>query len=100
MNELIKLEEYLKEHSIPYKRDLILFETLSATNPSDLQYSFNQIIVYRDKDLKKLWFDVIWHKWSFGYKEGLLELMDSEGDVEGHLTADDVIRRYFENEEV
>lgn len=85
MNELIKLEAYLKEHSIPYKRNL-----------------WNQIIVYRDKELKKRWFDVIWHKGSYGYKEGLLELLDSEQgeDVEGYLTADDVIKRYFDKEEV
>ena len=97
MDELIKLEAYLKEHSIPYKRDLILSAAFSSPH-----YSFNQIIVYRDKELKKIWFDVIWHKYSLGYEEGLLELLDSEldEDVEGYLTADDVIRRYFENEEV
>ena len=97
MNELIKLEAYLKEHSIPYKRDLILNAAFSSPH-----YSWNQIVVYRDEELKSRWFDVVWHEWSYGYKEGLLELLDSEADEdpEGYLTADDVIRRYFENEKV
>lgn len=97
MNELIKLEAYLKEHSIPYKRDLILSPAFSSPH-----YSWNQIVVYRDEELENRWFDVVWHEWSYGYNEGLLELLDSEAgnDVEGYLTADDVIRRYFENEEV
>lgn len=86
MNELIKLEAYLKEHSIPYSRDFL----------------WNQIVVFRDKELTKRWFDVVWHKGCFGYEEGLLELLDSEQgeDVEGYLTADDVIKRYFVKEQV
>lgn len=97
MNELIKFEAYLKEHSIPHKCHLIL----SAMDPS-YPHPWNQVVVYRDKELTKRWFDVVWHKWSYGYREGLLELLDSEDgdDVEGYLTADDVIRRYFKNEEI
>ena len=92
MNELIKLEAYLEENNISYRRHLIA----SAANPED---KWNQLVIYKDGNH---WFDVVWHKYSIGYEDGLLELLDLENDaeMEGYLTADDVIRRYFENEKV
>lgn len=89
-NELDKLEQYLIENKIPYER----FD--EETNTSKLNR--HQIIVY-DNFLKqtRLW-DAICHYGSYGYKEGLLEVMGryityTDDDVEGGLTADDIIRR-------
>lgn len=60
-----------------------------------------QIIVYENG--KRVW-DAICHFGSYGYKEGLLEIMGSIVDVEkdgdsvvGWLTAQDVIKRLERN---
>lgn len=93
MSELDILAKYLKDHNIPFERydcDKIL--TL------DDGYTFHldrhQICVPNQRNM--LW-DVICQEGSFGHKEGLLEaygdIVDIEGEVEGYLTAQDVIER-------
>lgn len=88
-NELDKLEQYLKDHGIPYER------IDKYTIPQD----WHQIIV--PNAMHRKW-DAVCHKWSYGYEDGLLEIMGSisrSEDVEGWLTAEDVIERIEEVEE-
>ena len=59
----------------------------------------NQVIVY-DSDGVRLW-DAICHPGSMGFKQGLLEIMGEivrvdDDEVEGYLTAQDVIKRLEE----
>lgn len=93
MSELDKLESYLEEHGFDYQR---LDDYASV-------FERHQIIVYRKKKCQKEhvydW-DVICQKGSYGFDNGLLELMGSlvdkqaDGDtVVGWLTAEDIIRR-------
>lgn len=87
--ELDKLEQYLKDHGIPYER------IDKYTFPVDQ----HQIIV--PNAMHRKW-DAICHKGSYGYEDGLLEIMGSisrSEDVEGWLTAEDVIERIEEVEE-
>ena len=86
MSELDKLEKYLKEHNITYERI-----------DKEGVLSRHQILV-KDEDGVVIW-DAICHFGSYGYKEGLLEIMGTlvkpeDGDsVAGWLTAEDVIKR-------
>lgn len=86
MSELDKLENYLKEHGIPYER----IDDEGVINR-------HQILV-KDKDGDIIW-DAICHCGSYGYEEGLLEIMGTlvrpeDGDsVAGWLTAEDIITR-------
>ena len=89
MSELDKLEKYLQENHITYQR-------IDKAGHFDT----HQIVVYKDGE--RLW-DAVCHRGSFGYKEGLLEVMGepvvkpTDGDrVAGWLTADDVIARWTE----
>lgn len=92
MVEMDKLEEYLIEHNLPYKR-------------YDDEYGLHgrhQIFVY-GKMGQRLW-DAICQVGSYGYSKGLIEIAGSlvdkkkDGDtVVGFLTADDVIRRIETN---
>lgn len=96
MNELDKLENYLKEHNIPYERiDKVgEYKIHQAEEGLDNRH---QIIV-KDEDGVVLW-DAICHFGSYGYEQGLLEIMGTlvepeDGDsVVGYLTSDDVIKR-------
>lgn len=88
MSELDKLEKYLKEHGYEYTREDVDGEPYTDVH---------QIVVYENS--KRLW-DAICHSGSYGYDQGLLEVMgdivwyDIDGDsVRGWLTADDVIAR-------
>jgi hypothetical protein len=86
MSEMEKLEKYLKEKGYKYDRKQEQWG----------YYNINQIIVY-DKEGKRQW-DAICHRGSYGYEQGLLEIMGSivkpGGDrVEGWLTAEDIIKR-------
>lgn len=86
MIELDKLEKYLKEHNYHYER----------YDEEEDFYNRHQIIVM-DEHGKRIW-DVICHLGSYGYKAGKLEAMGSivcndDDDVEGWLTADDIIER-------
>ena len=88
--ELDKLEEYLKEHEIPYERE----DVDGDPSESPVLLDFHQITVFDEKGAK-LW-DVICHYGSYGYDEGLLEIMGSiskKQDVEGNLTAATIINR-------
>lgn len=88
MEELNKLEEYLKENGIKYDR--------IDRNEDDETLGFHQIMVYDDD--KPLW-DAVCHFGSQGYEEGLLEVMGSVVSatsgvsIEGYLTADEIIKR-------
>ena len=90
MSELDKLEQYLKENNIEYTRE----------DKERGVFDTHQIIVF-DKG-NRIW-DAICHYGSYGYEEGLLEVMGepvvkpTDGDsVCGHLTAEDVIERWEE----
>ena len=88
LKELNKLEKYLKDNKIPYER---IDEEGSKYMP---MLNRHQICVPR-AELPREW-DVICHYGSYGYDEGLLELMGNISrinDVEGYLTAEDVIKR-------
>lgn len=89
LSELDKLEKYLKTAEILYER-------------VD-EDSFHQIRVYHTegrtsgKKFVQDW-DAICHPGSYGYENGLIEVMGSisengENDVEGYLTADEIINR-------
>lgn len=82
MNELEKVERWLKDNEIVYER---------IDDPFDWK-NHHQIIVYKDGEF--LW-DVIWNRYSYGHEQGLLEMMwdGAEDCVEGWLTAEDVIER-------
>lgn len=89
LTELNKLEQYLKEHSIPYDR---IDEDEGSEYAPELDR--HQICV-PSSELGWAW-DVICHYGSYGCEEGLLEGMGTifgGGEPEGYLTADDVIER-------
>lgn len=77
MKELEKLRQLLKENNIDY------------TNKSIFSENDGIDIDYKDYEIS-----VISHEFSYGGKEGLLEIMASfiEREVKGFLTADDVIK--------
>lgn len=93
MSELDILTQYLKDHNIPFER-----YDCDKDIELDGEYTFymnrHQICVPNQR--YALW-DVICQKGSYGYHDGLLEaygdIVDVEGEVEGYLTAQDVIRR-------
>lgn len=111
MSELDKLEEYLMEHKIVHRRiDKPFFcdeEARKLYVSMGMENGFgerHQIIAY-DKRGQYSW-DAICHWGSYGYKQGLLEIMGSivneeeDGDcVVGFLTAQDVIERLEKNED-
>ena len=90
MSELDKLEQYLKEHKINYKR---FDQELDKYG-----FDIHKVVISDDKD-EYLW-DAICHRGSYGYEKGLLEIYgtlvneEKDGDsVVGWLTAEDVIER-------
>lgn len=92
MSELDKLEAYLKEHGYKYER-------IDEENEHFPTISRHQIIVY-DEDENRV-FDAICNPGSYGFEEGLLEVMGSrvvrsDDSVEGWLTADEIIKRLEE----
>lgn len=84
MDELNKLEEYLKTKGIEYER----------IDKTDGFMYYHQIIVYEEG--RKAW-DAVWNTGSYGREKGLLEIMGDiveTGDtVEGWLTAHEIIER-------
>lgn len=96
MTELDKLEAYLKENGIKYER---IDEPCPYKRPTDLEWpegfgERHQIIVKDSRD-KYMW-DAICHWGSYGYEDGLLEVMgpvmvEQDMDVEGFLTAEEII---------
>lgn len=114
MTELEKLKKYLDDHgyrnswghhfskspiSEAYKMAFgqkIYSSTDEDQNLVDYDGTQEQIIVYDDNG-RRSW-DVVCHDWSYGGKDGLLELYgDLCTDVIGCLTANDMIRilEYF-----
>ena len=93
MSELDILTQYLKDHNIPFER-----YDCDKDIELDDEYTFHvnrhQICVPNQR--YTLW-DVICQKGSYGYHDGLLEaygdIVDVDGEVEGYLTAQDVIKR-------
>lgn len=96
LTELDKLEEYLKEHHIPYDRidKLEIFEE-TPSGKYVTQCEQHQIIV-PPQDKERQW-DAICHRGSYGHESGLLEVMGTvartKDGVEGWLTADTIIER-------
>lgn len=93
MSEIDKLYSYLLENGYHACRN--------TANLFGIEQ--NQILVV-DSEGNYLW-DAICHQGSYGYEDGLLEIMGEivdpscEDDVEGWLTADDVIARVKEKYE-
>ena len=91
MNELDKLEAYLKEHDYRYER--------IEKDANKFGCEQHQIIVYDEND-ERQW-DAVCHPGSYGYETGLLEVMGEkvvrvQDSVEGYLRADEVIKRLEE----
>lgn len=95
MIEMDKLETYLKRNGIKYYR---MYMPRCEIKEGIVCRERNQIIVYGE-DEKRQW-DAICHKGSYGYEDGLLEIMGcivrDDYAVEGWLTAADVIERIEE----
>lgn len=91
MSEMDRLEQYLKEHNIPYQR----FKEKNAWGQKCR--GWNQIVSPNNEEWH---WDVICHVGSYGYSQGLLEIgYRDKGEVEGWLTAEDVIERIKDNEQ-
>ena len=104
--EIIKLHEMLNEANIPhtFTDDKNHYKEIKATNnialikaSKDLEKSY-QIIIYKNGERLC---DVIYGYGSYGYGEGLLEIMgglteEERGydEVLGCLTADEVFKRF------
>ena len=95
LTELNKLEDYLKSRGYSYERN--------DEHPRFGKRAgmFHQLVVYADGE--RSW-DAICHWGSYGFEEGLLEIMgdivrDDEDQVVGYLTADDVIGRLEQDEQ-
>ena len=101
--ELAKLAEYLRENKYPFIENCIPFFDEDGVL---ITGQFNQIIVfdrvrwnmhghdpYDDIGGARVSWDAICYRGTYGYKDGLLEVMgDIVGEgVEGWLSADDVI---------
>ena len=91
MNEIKRLHEMLNEANIPHTFTDDMFK-------SRIMHPSYQIVI--EKDGNRLC-DAIYHYISYGYEEGLLEIMgglteeERENDeVLGHLTADEVFKRF------
>lgn len=97
--ELDKLERWLREHDWPYDRKI---RPRGKVGKYDA-YDMNQIVVYRPfpRD-NEILFDAICNRGSYGYEQGLLEIMGEivgESNIEtdtvaGYLTAEQVIERF------
>lgn len=92
LRELNRLEKYLQEHGYYYRRI-----DKQASSPGLYGYDEqHQIRVYEDAGCTHQVWDVICHRGSYGYEQGLLETMgmpEDGSDVTGYLTADEVIAR-------
>lgn len=91
MTEIDKLEEYLKEVGAKYERTDTEEKRDEIGRIEALDW--HQIIVFDDNG-KRLW-DAICHRGSYGWEQGLLEVMgkivEKIGDVVGWLTAEMII---------
>ena len=97
MTEMDKLVEYLDKSGINYKR-IKESNIVPFPDGNDRDIGRNQVVVY-DTEGNIKW-DAICHYGSYGYEDGLLEIMgdivdeEEDGDsVAGWLTAEGVIKR-------
>lgn len=90
MDELAKLEFWLRSHHIPYER--------IDENPSEWSPLLDRHQICVPSEKIRNW-DAICHYGSYGYEDGLLEIYgelvtEDDGDsVVGYLTAADVVKR-------
>lgn len=99
ISEMEKLAQYLNENGYT-------FEIIRGHTPSYL-FERNQIWVWTDETRTDTLFDAICHFGSYGYEQGLLEIMgdrlmteqDGGRSVAGWLTADQIIERLKKWEE-
>lgn len=95
MSELDKLERWLGKNSYRFGYWVIRDDF----DPEYTRVNKHQITVM-DRDGNYLW-DAICHYGSYGYENGLLEIAGNlvpGGDVEGWLTAEDIIRKIEEKD--
>lgn len=96
LEELNKLENYLKDNNYNYRRVDIYEERVTTPTglPYTLKYPRHQLIVYGEDG--RQW-DAICQQGSYGYDSGLLEvygdIVNINDDVEGFLTTDELITR-------
>ena len=98
LTELNKLEAWLMLHRIQYERkDLPAIYDEKGLN---IRLEKHQICVPVENVAERSW-DAICHPGSYGYEQGLLEIMGDlvdckkDGDtVVGYLTAEEVIERF------
>ena len=104
--EMMELEYYLVKNNYNFERFiereykdtrvLCQIGNEEIVKASEMITHRNQIIVYENG--KRVW-DAICQKGSYGFEKGLIEIMgtivsqDYEDDVEGYLTADEIINR-------
>lgn len=94
LDEFNKLEQYLIDKEIKYERA----DEFKYHSPFGEKVEYHQICVPTFDTKYREW-DVICQTGSYGFERGLLEIMGSIVDpncgdtVEGYLTADDVIQR-------
>lgn len=103
LTEMNKLEAYLKEKGFKYERtdsdntmDMTTTGWMMANLGPDFEpFDLHQIVVY--DGAVRIW-DVVCHRGSYGCDQGLLEGMGVlfGPDVEGCLTAEDVIKKIEE----
>ena len=94
MSELDKLQKYLEETGYVYSRSDEVNNFAEVIGVEKIcKIDRHQIIVY-DKNMNRQW-DAICHYGSYGYDRGLLEVSGNitREDVEGYLTAQDIINR-------
>lgn len=94
MSELDKLQKYLEVNGYVYSRTDEVNNFVEVIGVEGIcKLDRHQIIVY-DKKMNRQW-DAICHYGSYGYKQGLLEVSGciTSDDVEGYLTAQDIINR-------
>lgn len=99
MSEMDKLDAALTERGIehqynktsPEMAEIVKLARSKIRIPENKEF-WSQIIVYKDGEY--LW-DAICSYGTYGYEDGLLEVAGSiaKDDVEGFLTADDIINR-------
>lgn len=106
MIEILKLKQMLEEANIPFEftDDKNNYKEIVATNnlelikaAKDLEKSY-QIIIYKNGEILC---DVIYGYSSYGYEQGLLEIMGGltqeeykYSSVLGYLTAEEVFKRF------
>lgn len=94
LNELSRLENWLKAHAAAYDWEIQRRDRVPA---NWFQTEFHQIMVRSSKG--EYLFDAVCQPGTYGYDVGLLETMGSivdeevGDDVEGYLSANDVIDR-------